>query len=334
MTSAPSAPPSRAPIDRVREAVVTPMAVRAAVQLNVFTPLAHGPMTAAELADALGVKTRRLEMLLYQLVIAEFLELRGEKFANSPMADHYLVEGRRTYFGGIHELWTEMFNAQLQTAESILSDSPQAKLDFLAMSTEELRKFMRGVHGGAVLAGRDLAKKAEFAVAQHVADIGGGTGGVAIGLCREHSRLKATVFDLPSVVPIAQETVDEAGLADRIKIATANILEGAPLDGFDIVTARNLFQTLSEEDCQRAARNIAAALPSGAVMFVIGLICDDSRLSPVNCVGMNLVFLNTFDDGQAYTESQYRSWLGEAGFADIEREPLAQGFSLMIARKP
>jgi hypothetical protein len=334
MQSEPSARPSRAPIDRIREAIVTPLAVRAALQLGVFTPLAHGPMTAAELADALGVKIRRLEMLLYQLVVAEFLELDDNRFANSAMADRYLVKGRPEYFGGIHELWTEMFTAQLQTADSIRSDTPRSKVDFSGMSQQELGGFLRGVHGGAVLAGRRLAKKPQFAKAARLADIGGGSGGVAIALCREHPHLQATVFDMPSVVPIAQEMVAEAGLADRITVETADILDQPLPGGFDIATARNLFQVLSADQNQKAANNIAAALPSGGTFFLIGHICDDSRLSPENCVGMNMNFLNMFDDGEAYTETRYRNWLGEAGFAGINREPFMQSMSLIQASKP
>ncbi|MEE8284904.1 MAG: methyltransferase, partial [Alphaproteobacteria bacterium] len=73
MPTEPAAPPSREPIDRLIHAPVTPMAVRAALRLEVFTLLAEGPMTAEELADALGVKPRRLQMLLCQLVVADFL---------------------------------------------------------------------------------------------------------------------------------------------------------------------------------------------------------------------------------------------------------------------
>jgi ubiquinone/menaquinone biosynthesis C-methylase UbiE len=328
-----SAPPSRAPIDALREAVVTPMAVRAALQLGLFTPLARGPMTAAELAEALGVRPRRLEMLLYQLVLAEFLELRDRRFGNSAMADHYLVEGRPTYIGGIHGQWTEQFYGQMKTAESIRTDTPQAKIDFSAMSQEELGGFLRGLHGRAVAAGRSLADHPCFREARNLVDVGGGSGGLAIALCEAHPHLRATVFDLPSVVPIAREMVGEAGLADRITVATADILQEPLPGGFDIATAQALFQVLSAGQCREAARNIAAALPSGGNLFIIGFVTDDSRLSPSIPVGMNMVFLNMFGDGQAYTESEYRTWLAEAGFTDFEREPFLMGNSLISARK-
>ena len=88
---------------------------------------------------------------------------------------------------------------------------------------------------------------------------------------------------------------------------------GEPLDGeFDIAIARALFQVLSDENCRKAARNIAAALPVGGTFFIIGRICDDTRLSPVNVVGQNLAFLTQFDDGEAHTESRYQDWLEHA----------------------
>ena len=51
-------------------------------------------------------------------------------------------------------------------------------------------------------------------------------------------------------------------------------------------------------------------------------------------VGFNLVFLNIFDAGRAYTESEHRAWLTALSFAEIERVPLPEGVSIMTASKP
>lgn len=53
-------PPKPATIDRVLLAAFPSMGLLAAMQLELFTPLASGPMTAGELAEALGVPARRL----------------------------------------------------------------------------------------------------------------------------------------------------------------------------------------------------------------------------------------------------------------------------------
>ena len=219
------------------------------------------------------------------------------------------------------------------TDQSITTDSPQAHIDFDRMSSAELSGFLKSIHGLAVAAGRGLAKNPSFANAERVVDLAGGSGGVAIGLCQEHPHLSVTVVDLPAVIPIGQEMVGEAGLSDRITLKTANLLE-KPLSGeFDIATARGFFQVLSAENCRKAAHNIAAALPSGARLFVISFILDDSGLSPEICVNQNMQFLNQYEDGQAYREAQYHDWLAGAGFKDIARHPEAQGRSLITARK-
>lgn len=326
-------PPSRAPIDNIREATFTPMAVRAALQLDVFTPLAREPMTAQELANELGVEPRRLELLLYQLVVSDFLKLQDSRFANTEMSDYYLVKGTPNYVGGIHGVWTEQFNALMKAAESIRTDTAQTKIDFSNMSPEELGGFIRGLHGMAVATGHSLAGQPQFKIAESLIDVGGGSGGLAIALCQEHPQLHATVVDLPSVVPITAELVDEAGLADRIRVETVDILS-KPIEGtYDIATARALFQVLSADQCKVTAKNIGACVASGGTMFVIGFVTDDSRIAPPFSVGMNVVFVSMFDDGQAYTESDYRSWLTDAGFIDISREPYMMGYSLIIAQK-
>ncbi len=68
-------------------------------------------------------------------------------------------------------------------------------------------------------------------------------------------------------------------------------------------------------------------------MYAYGSILDDSRLAPSETVMQNLFFINVFDAGQSYTESEYRAWLSAAGCADIERATLPDGSSIMRACK-
>jgi hypothetical protein len=309
------------------------MAVRAALQLDVFSPLARGPMTTEELAKALGVKPRRLAMLLHQLVACEFLTLQDGRFGNTEISAYYLVKGTPNYIGGVHGVWTEVFNALMQTAESIRTDTPRTKVDFTGMSQEELGGFIRGLHGGAVATGRNLATQPQFAEARSLIDVGGGSGGLAIALCTEHPELHATVVDLPMIVPFAVEMVEKAGLSDRITVQAVDVVD-QPLDGkFDIAAARGFFQVLSPENCQKAAKNIGECVASGGSLFVVGFMTDDTRVSPPTAVGMNVVFVSMFDAGQAYTESEYRNWLTKAGFDRISRAPHPMGNSLITATR-
>ena len=316
-------------------AVYPPMAMLAGMQLDVFTPLKDGPMTATALANALDVRPEKLKTLLYALVHAELLKVEGDRFANTAEADAYLVRGRATYMGGTHELYSDLWGTALKAAQSIRADKPQAKHDFGTMSDEELGAFFRGLHAGALATGEQLARTYSFGRFQSLLDVGGGSGGLAIAACQCCPNLDATIIELPRVAPIAQSFVDEAKLANRVQVLVADILERAPEGRFDAAVLRNLIQVLGPDSARRALRSVGEAMHRDGTLFIVGHLLEDSRLSPAAAVGINLVFLSIYDEGQAYTETEYRTWLAEAGFSDIAVQFGAGpgGASIVAARK-
>jgi 2-hydroxy-4-(methylsulfanyl)butanoate S-methyltransferase len=311
------------------------MAMLAGMQLDVFTPLNGGPMTATALADAIAVDAARLRPLLYALVHAELLTVDGDRFANTPEADLYLVRGRATYMGSAHELYSDLWGAALTLAQSVRAGAPQRKHDFAAMSDEELAAFFRGLHAGALATGRQLATSFGFQRFRHLLDVGGGSGGVAIAACECCPNLKATIVELPRVARIAQAIVNESKLATRVEIQAADILERAPRGRFDLAVLRFLIQVLGPDQARAALRNVGEAMEPGGALIIVGQMLEDSRLKPPTAVGLNLAFVSIYDDGQAYTEQEHRAWLAEAGFDDIDVAYGAApgGASIVTARK-
>jgi SAM-dependent methyltransferase len=287
-------------------------AMLAGMQLDLFTPLKDGPMTAAALAKALSLPSDRLRPLLYALVRAELLRLvEGDRFANTPEADLYLVRGRDTYLGSTHELYSDLWRSALTAGQSIRTDRPQVKHDFTAMSDEELGAFFRGLHSGALATGRQLATTYDFAPLRSLLDVGGGSGGVSIAACQNCSALRATIIELPKVAPIAEAMVREAQLTDRVTVLAADILEDPPEGRFGVAVLRNLIQVLGPDAARRALRNVGQVIDQGGWLFIVGL-------APAEAVYLNLAFLSVYDEGQAYTEQEHRTWLAEAGFTDVD----------------
>ena len=128
--------------------------------------------------------------------------------------------------------------------------------------------------------------------------------------------------------------MEEEGLRDRIDVIAANVVSG-PLPGaYDVAVLKGLLQVLSPQDARVAVKNIGAAINPGGKIFIIAQILDDSRISPSEAVWFNLAFINAYEAGESYTESEHREWLTDAGFIDIERADfLLDGSGLMTARK-
>ena len=309
-------------------------AMLAGMQLDLFTPLTDGPMTAAQLAAALDVDPAKLGLLLYQLVNTGLLAVENGRFANTEEADQFLVRGKPAYMGGAHAAWSEFWAAELKTAASIRTGRAQGKHDYARMTEEELAAILRGFHTGTSGNGWELAQRYDFAPVQSVIDVGGGSGGMGIALAQAYPHLRVTVADLPNVVPITRRFIREAGLEDRVEAIAADVVHEPPTGTYAAAVMRAFLQVLSPDEARAALRNVGEAVRPGGKIYIVGNILDDSRLAPTHSVAMNMVFLNFYDGGQAYTESEHRAWLAEAGFVHFRNEAaMADGTGVCIAER-
>jgi len=322
-------------INNLRFAADAAFAMLAGMELEVFTPLKAGPMTAEQIAAAIDVNPSRLRLLLYVLVTAGLLTEQDGRFSNTPEANQFLVKGAPSYMGNRHAAIAMRWTSYFKTAESIRSGVPQAKVDFSNSPQKDLEAFLRNINANTVSATRALVEKYDFSSVKTLVDVGSGGGGVAITITKAFPQIAATAIDLPQVAPIAQKIVEEEGMTERVKVVAADILSGPLAGSYDAAILRALLQVLSPQDARLAIKHIGAAVNPGGKIYIIGQILDDSRRSPLGAVGFNLTFINAFDAGESYTESEHRGWLTDAGFADIERANflLDDGSGLMAARK-
>ena len=310
-------------------------ALLAGMQLDLFTPLRAGAMRPEQIANAIGVGVAKLKPLLYALVAAELLTVEGDRFANTDEANHFLVRGSPSYMGGVHPLYADLWDAALQTAESIRTGQPQAKHDYTQMPREALETFYQGLHPGALTTGHTLVENYGLSSCQRLLDVGGGSGGVAIAVVKACPHIRATVVDVSNVTPITQRFVTEADVSDRVKVVTGNVVE-APLDGsFDAVVLKSFIQVLSPSDAQRALKNINTTMAPGGTIYILGIgILDNSRISPRGAAITNTIFINIYDEGQAYTEDEYHDWITAAGFVNFRRDTLPDGLGIITGQKP
>ena len=332
MTSQPIRPET---IDKLANAVYPAFAMLAGMELDLFTPLKDGPMTAEQVAQALSVRSDKLKPLLYALVAAGLVMVEEDFFSNTPEVDHFLVRGKDTYMGGRHQAIRNRWDGVLKTAETIRTGVPQARTDFASMSAERTESLARSRETEARAAVRDLMARYDFSSYKALLDVGGGAGYLSIAIAETYPDLRATMVDLPTTTPFAQRVVSEAGCADRVQVIAADVVNESLKGSFDVAVLRSFVQVLSADQARRALRNVGQVILPGGTIYILGRVIDDSRITPLETVGYNLRFLNIYDEGQAYTEQEHREWLIEAGFVeDFERLTLSDGSGIMRARKP
>lgn len=328
-----NANPQPETIDKLKISAFGAFAMLAGMQLDVFTHLKDGPRSTEQIADALEVNPSQLRLLLYALVAAELLTVEDELFANTPETAHFLVRGSPSYMGTKHRAWSIFWSAGLKTAETLRTGMPQALHNWSTTPQEQTEAWLRGIMPSAVATGRDLAARHDFSTCHTLLDIGGGLGALAVEVTEIHPHLKATVLELPQVAAITQRFVSAAGVQEKVQVLAADVVRDTLVGSYDVVVMQRLIQVLSPAHARRALQNVSKVVRPSGVLYIYGAVLENSRLAPLeDVVENNLIFLNT-TEGQAYSEEEYRVWLGEVGL---------EGFSLIrlndqaciSARKP
>jgi SAM-dependent methyltransferase len=263
----------------------------------------------------------------------------ANSIAPAAEAQKFLVKGRPDYRGDLAAFYEGLWRTALKSAESIRAGAPTARLDFSNHDDEALEAFFRRQYPSSLGAGQELAAHLDMSGYAHLADIGGGTGGASIGICRLHTALRSTVYDLPSVVPFAKAFIREAGLSHVIDVVDADLtrpLEAPQLsERHDVALLRSVLQVLSANSARAVLRNARMLLKPEGVLLIVGSVLQDSRAAPASALARGLVFLNAYDDGHSYTQSEYFSWLSDAGFVElaVEYDCLRDGSSVITARR-
>lgn len=307
------------------------LALLAGMQIDLFTPLSEGPLTLAELADRLTIAPARLRRLINLLIVEGVLiEQPDGRLANGDEAARILVRGRPQYRGQAHEAYGAAWSACLKTSESLGTGRPAAPLVFDGDDIERAKSILRGLAPQAVSGGVEMLKRLDLSGCRHLLDIGGGSGALALTLLAALPDLAASLFEVPAIVPAAHEMLTGEPQADRCQIITGDALAG-PLPPHDLAVMRNFLQLFGASDIRRALNACRAALAPDGWLCILGYVLEDDRRGPPLALGADLLFLNYYEEGAAYTRSEYENWLRESGFATLAFHSLPGGQTLIVA---
>ena len=138
--------------------------------------------------------------------------------------------------------------------------------------------------------------------ANSLIDVGRGAGGLAVGICNVCPKIKATVADLPQVVSFSNQFILEAGLSDRITTMGIDLINSELEGSYDVAVLRALIQVMKPEHAKKILKGVFQALEPNGHIYILGIILDNTRLSPTVSMAFSLVFLNMYEEGGAYTE--------------------------------
>lgn len=177
-----------------------------------------------------------------------------------------------------------------------------------------------------------LAQKFDFSKAKTLVDIGGSAGLLSLLVAKHQPHMTCITWDLPPVTPIANETIQQFKLEDRVVAKDGDFFK----DQFpkaDIITMGNILHDWDEETKIMLLKKGYDALPKGGALIAIEGIIDEGRNKNAFGLMMSLNMLIETGTGFDYTLTDFNTWATQIGFKSTALLPLAGPTSAAIAYK-
>ncbi len=287
-----------------------------AAELDVFTHLDEGALTASQVAGRIGCDIRATERLLNALAALDLLEKQGDLFSLSARGS--LLSSRHPetmlpmllHFNGLWHGW-----GQLTTV--IREGKPVGRA-----GTETDGAARRAFIGAMDAASRELSFKIADSFSgtrfRRLLDIGGASGTYTRAFLRKNAHMTGVLFDLPSVIPIAREKMEAEGLMERVALVAGDYNKDALPGGCDLALLFAVIHQNSPEQNLDLFRKIYRVLEPGGVLLIRDFIMDSSRTTPTSGALFAINMLVNTPTGDTYTFDELSTSLRDAEFVNIE----------------
>jgi SAM-dependent methyltransferase len=315
-------------------------AVLSAVELNVFTILAGGPLDLNTVRERVGLNARGARDFLDALVALGMLDRHPDgRYANSAEANEYLDRNKQTYVGGVLEasiarnylVWGSL-TAGLRTGKPQCDKSAVSNFEPL-YADETLREaFVSTMTARTRPVAKALAEKFSWASHSTLIDIGGAQGCLPVEIARAHPHITGGAFDLPPLAPLFDRLVQAHGLASRLRFYPGDFFNG-PLPSADVLVLGRVMHNLDLSAKMTLLRKAYDALPPDGVLIVYERLIDDERRVHASGLLSSLQMLLVSPGGFDFTGADCMGWMRKTGFRDIRVEPLTADQSMVVGIK-
>lgn len=310
----------------------------AASDLGIFAAVSKlGEASAPCVASTLNLNERAMQLLLDGLVAIGLLEKNEDRYRNSAESQMFLVPGSRgdlskalLYMRDVYPAWGRL------TAFGKSGTPVEAPSLHLGDDEARTRAFVQSMHGKALATAQPVLLRLSLEKCKQLLDVGGGPGTYSVLLCRAHPGLRATVLDLPPVIGIARQLIEQQGATESVQTLAGDYHSTPFPDGNDAVLFFGMMHQESPEGIEALLRKAYQSMNPGGAVYVMDMMTDASHTAPKFSALFAINMALTATSGWVFSSAELTGWLEAAGFAEVEVQTLPPPIPhwLASARKP
>jgi len=309
-------------------------ALKAAVELDLFTTILAGTTTPDAIAAKTGAAPRGIRILCDALAVLGFLEHHAGGYA--VVADYapFLDGGSPLYLGTavrfLHD--RTLIDGFARLTDAVRRGGTAADHDALEPDNPMWVEFARAMAPLAGVTAEILAIQlaAETFGPTRVLDIAAGHGLFGIALAKRNAAIDVTALDWPSVLTVAAENAAKAGVTDRFHARPGDAFATDLGSSYDLVLVPNLIHHFDAAGCDALLRRVHAALKPGGRLVLVEFVPDEDRRGPATAVMFGLVMLAMTPGGDAYSLAEITRMLDNTGFRDVTMHDLTPSIQRAI----
>jgi 2-polyprenyl-3-methyl-5-hydroxy-6-metoxy-1,4-benzoquinol methylase len=308
-------------------------AMKAAIELEIFTAIAEGNSAAATIAKRCQAAERGVRTLCDFLTIHGFLMKEGAQYALAPDSALFLNRHSPAYIGGTIEflLMPRLREAHAQLTEAVRRGGSTLGEESLVPENPIWVKFAQAmmplVRMPAEIMAAELRKGGEV---HKVLDIAASHGMFGIAVAKQNPAAHIYASDWKNVLEVGMKNAQEMGVADRYHLIPGSAFDSDLGTGYDLVLIPNFLHHFDPPTCTTFMRKVHVALKPGGRAAIAELVPNPDRVTPPTAAAFSIIMLATTPAGDAYTFAELESISRNAGFARVELAPPEIGLDRLV----
>ena len=308
-------------------------AIKAAIELEIFTAIAEGNVQAASIAKRCQAAERGVRILCDFLTIHGFLTKDRDTYVLAPDSALFLDRHSPAYVGGAIEflLTSRVREGNARITEAVRQGGTALGEGTLARENPDWVRFAKAMmplmQMPAEIMATELRKGGE---AQKVLDVAAGHGIFGIAVAKQNPAAHVYAADWKNVLEVASKNAQALGVADRYHLLPGSAFETDFGANYDLVLITNFLHHFDPPTCTGFMRKVHSALKPGGRAAIAELVPNPDRITPPTAAAFSMMMLATTPRGDAYTFVELESISKNAGFTRVELAPPEIGLDRLV----
>jgi hypothetical protein len=299
------------------------VALRAGIDLDLFTAIAEGNHSLRAIAARIKASEKGTRVLCDYLTIIGFLRKNGRDYSLTPDSAAFLDRRSPAYLGTMANfLMSPTIAGMLENLAAVVRNGGALSDTALGPDQPIWVEFARSMANMMQMPAERIANMFAGSEPIRVLDISAGHGLYGLAFARHNPNARVTGVDWPNVLEVAKENAGKFGVADRYTTIPGSAFEVDFGSGYDIILVPNFLHHFDSPTNEKLLRKVHAALAASGFVIAPEFIPNEDRISPARDAGFSLQMLGT-PAGDAYTFSELEKMFRNAGFARSEMRELA-----------